>query len=482
MIIPLIRIICLGLVLCMGNSLASEYSPPGIYDVEHYVLNNGLRVILKPRNSARSVAFRLVVGVGQNDYDCDRQETPHFLEHLLFTGTSRHSETELDEMVEQHGGYWNAFTGVEETIYELDIYSRYAGVGLEVLYEILSDSLLSAEDVEISRGIIEREAGGRPSAIEQWMLRHDIGRSATEKALRKMFPGSNYICNNIEASAYITRDNILGAFNTYYVPGNMTLIVVGDFDVDEMRYAIKKTFGTLLEKVLPERPFRVPPLSDEFGEVENTLHPILGSDAGIGMVFRSIGLTSDDYYAFYVLESYLNARMYESIRVKNGLAYSPASDLVARRDYGAFMLYADVELGTQDQVLGLMRKEIKRLHMPLDAEIVEQTKKKLLLQMVQGFESNSEVADYYAYSVFEYESNGGLVDQEARIEEVTVDDLQRVATKYLPLSKAIVVHEVPTLTYVQFYKVLTLLVLVVIAGIGYVLYRWYRRSAGRGCT
>jgi len=381
-------------------------------------------------------------------------------------------------MVEQHGGYWNAVTGMEETVYELDIYSRYASVGLEVLNEIFSDSLFSANDVEISRSIIEREAGGRPSAIEQWMLGYDIGRSATRKALRKMFPGSNYICNDLDASAYITRDDILNAFNTYYVPGNMFLIVVGDFDVDEMRYAIKNTFGTLPEKALPERPFRVPPLANDFGEVENTLRPILGSDAGIGLIFRAIGVTSDDYYIFYVLESYLNARLYERIRVENGLAYSPGSSLAARRDYGAFMVYAKVELGAQDEVLGLMREEIERLHIPLDTEIVEQTKRNLLLQIVQGFESNSEVADYYAGSVFEYESNGGLVDEEARIEAVTVDDLHRVATKYLPLSKSIVVHEVPTLTYVQFYTVLVLLALALAVGVVYVPYRWYRRSVG----
>ena len=180
--------VCAGFICFIGNTSAGEYSPPGLYDVEHYVLDNGLRVMLKPRDSARSVAFRLVVGVGQSDYDCGWQETPHFLEHLLFTGTSRHSETELDEMVEQHGGSWNAYTAAEETVYQLDIYSRYAGFGLDVLYEILSDSLLTAADVEISRGIIEREAGGRPSAIEQWMLRHGVGRSATGKALRKIFP------------------------------------------------------------------------------------------------------------------------------------------------------------------------------------------------------------------------------------------------------------------------------------------------------
>jgi len=467
--------VCAGFICFIGNSLASEYSPPGIYDVEHYVLDNGLRVMLRPRDSARSVAFRLVVGVGLNDYDCDRQETPHFLEHLLFTGTSRHTETELDKMVEQHGGYWNASTGVEKTTYHLDIYSRHAGFGLEMLYEILSDSLLSADAVDISRGIIEREAGGRSSAIERWMLRHDIGRSATEKALRKMFPGGNFICNDIDASAYITRDDILDAFNTYYVPGNMTLIVVGDFAIDAMRHAIKNSFGTLAEKVLPERPFRVPPLSDEFGEVENTLKPVLGSDAGIGMVFRSIGETSDDYYIFYVLKRYLNTRLYESLRVENGLAYSPESILAARRDYGAFMVYAEVETGTQDEVLGLMRKEIERLQMPLDAEIVEQTKRKILLQEVQGLDSNSDIADYYASSVFEYESNGGLVNEEARIEAVTVEDLHRVATEYLPLGKAIVVHEVPTLTYAQFYTLLTLLVFVVVAGIGYVLYKRYGR-------
>ena len=466
---------CLGLITCTSNSIASEYSPPGLYDVEHYVLDNGLRVMLKPRDSARSVSFRLVIGVGQHDYDCGRQETPHFLEHLLFTGTSRHSETELDEIVELHGGYWNAYTGAEETVYKLDIYSRHAGLGLEVLYEILSDSLLSAKDVEISRSIIEREANGRPSAIEQWMLRHDIGRSATEKALRKTFPESNYICSELETATHITRDDILEAFSTYYVPGNMTLIVVGDFDIGVMRQSIRNSFGTLSASLLPERPFRVPPPSEQFGAVKSTLQPILGSDAIVSMVFRAVGMTSADYYAFFVLQSYLNTRLYESIRVENGLGYSPTSELFPMRDYGVFIVSSDVELEAQDEALGLMRKEIERLHIPLDTETVEQTKRKLLLQMVQGVESNSKLANHYANSVFEYETNGGLVDEEARVESVTVDDLHRVATKYLPLNRAIVVHEVPTLTHTQFYTALALLVFVVVIGIGHALYRQYRR-------
>ena len=131
-----------GVVLLSGGATAGEYTPPGLYDVDHSVLDNGLRVILKPRHGAHTVAFRVVVGVGQHDYDCGWQETPHFLEHLLFAGTSRHTEAELEELVEQHGGYWNAYTYAEETVYALDIYGRYFLKGLEVLHEIMTDPLL----------------------------------------------------------------------------------------------------------------------------------------------------------------------------------------------------------------------------------------------------------------------------------------------------------------------------------------------------
>ena len=59
---------------------------------------------LKSRHGARNVAVRLDVGIGNYDFPCDEQETAHFLEHLLFTGTSQHTEIELDELITQHGG------------------------------------------------------------------------------------------------------------------------------------------------------------------------------------------------------------------------------------------------------------------------------------------------------------------------------------------------------------------------------------------
>jgi predicted Zn-dependent peptidase len=462
-------------VLACDVAPAGEYSPPGLYEVDHRVLDNGLRVILKPRSGAHTVALRVVVGIGQHDYDCGWQEIPHFLEHLLFTGTSRHSESELDERVERHGGYWNAYTYAEETVYELDIYGRYAMTGLEVLHEIMTDSLLSPADVETSRAIIEREAGGRPSAIQQWMRRRGVGWSATDRALRQVLPDSNYVCEELEGVTGITRGHILEAFREYYVPGNMALVVVGDFEPAAMHAAIRATFGRLPARPLPERKWRVPPPPRNYQAVESTFSPLLGSDAEVGLAFRAVGMNSADYYPFYVLAEYLDARLYETIRVESGLAYSPASELGSLRDYGVLLAYADVELDSQARALRLMRSEIERLQRPLDEATVELAKRKLLLRMVQGYESNSELADYYADSVFEYEARGEPVDREARIERVTAADLHRVATRYLAPERAVVFRETPTLTYTQFYLVLVLLALVLAVIAGLLLHRRLRR-------
>jgi predicted Zn-dependent peptidase len=308
------------------------------------------------------------------------------------------------------------------------------------------------------------------------MFRHDVGRMGMDKAMRLVFPDSNYICDEIESAADITRDDILEAFANYYRPANMTLIVVGDFDVEQMHQDIIRLFGALPASVPPERLFTVPPTPEVFGEVQSTLQPILGSDAEVGMAFRAVGVSSADFYTFYVLSSYLDSRLYEIVRIEDGLAYSPGSEMAALRDYGVYLIYADVELDSQDRVLDLLKKEIERLQLPLDADTVELAKRKLLLQMVQGYESNNELADYYADSVFEYETNGGLVDQEARIEQVTVDDLHRVAKRYLAPERAVVFREVPALTYSQFYLGLIAMLAVTVALTGLFLHRHYTRN------
>ena len=208
----------------------SQYTPKGLYDPEYLTLENGLDVVLKKRDVTHNVSIRLAVNVGLIDFPCGRKEQPHFLEHLLFTGTSQHSEAELESLIEEKGRWWNASTENEKTIYKVDIYSPNSLFAIDMLYEIFTDSQISAENVELSRDIIHRESGGKPSALRQWLYRHGIGRNAYTNAFIEMFPGSHVVCTSLQTAEGITREDIIETFEQYYVPNNMQLVIVGEFN------------------------------------------------------------------------------------------------------------------------------------------------------------------------------------------------------------------------------------------------------------
>jgi len=457
-------------------AIASEYSPPGLYDVDHLTLDNGLDIIFKQRPGAHTLSVRLWVGVGMQDFECEHQETPHFLEHLLFTGTSNYSEAELEHLVADHGGSWNAYTGNEETVYEMDIYSRYPDVAINTLYEILTDSIISEENVETSRDIIHREVGGKPSSVRQWFRLRGFGVNGTEKAVMKLLPDVDYVCEGLRTADHITRRDILETYQRYYVPENMALIVVGDFERASMLELVKQTFGLIPLTPSPRRELPEPGIPQDYQEETGTLSPLLSNDAVIGILYGIPGFWSEDIFPLMIIQHYLDFRISEEIRINRGLSYSPGVWRETLSKFGLLSIYADVNLDDVDEAMGIIKSEvIKLVDESMDGELLEKSKMKILLQNVQGYESNSQFADYYASDYVYFKEKGYFEDIEAKIEAVTSDDIARVAKEYLSLDKGIVIYEIPTLTTTQFYILMSVLVVLILS---LVLY-FYLKSRSR---
>ena len=472
--------VCLTICTVLGSHLATagEYSPPGLYDVEHLTLDNGLDVILKQRSGAHTLSIRLWVGVGMQDFECSHQETPHFLEHLLFTGTSRYSEAELEHLVADHGGSWNAYTGNEETVYELDIYSRYPDLAISVLYEILTDSVISEENVETSRDIIHREVGGKPSRIRQWFRLRGFGVNGTEKAVMKLLPGVEYVCEGLRTADHITRQDILDTYGRYYVPENMALIVVGDFEHEAMLNLIKQTFGHIPAAASPMRELPGPGQPEDYEQESGTLSPLISNDSVVGILYSIPGFWSEDIFPLMVIEHYLDFRIGEEIRIKRGLSYSPGVWRDTLSKFGLFSVYADVDLDDIDEAMRIIKSEINKIvEERMDDELLEKAKLKILLQNVQGYESNGQFADYYASDYVYFKEKGHFQDVEARIEAVTAEDIARVAKKHLSLGKGVDVYEIPTLTSTQFYVLLTVVIVLLLSFILYLYFKAHSRIA-----
>ncbi|WP_455223074.1 M16 family metallopeptidase [Kaarinaea lacus] len=469
----------MGAIFALGMgyvsiAIASEYSQPGFYEVDHYVLENGMHVILKPRHGAKNVAVELNVNIGHQNFPCGKRETAHFLEHLLFTGTSSHTETELEHLIESHGGSWNAETSSDYTLYSLEIFSKHLDVGLTTLHEIITDSTITEENVEKSRKIVFRESGGKPSRIREWLYKNEIIQMATTRALNTVFPGINYECTGLDENSSVTRDEILQAYNNYYVAANMTLALVGDFEPVAAKQLIQQTFGTMplqsLERV------KARPLPAAFKPspdiIEGRWHPMVGSDATIYFIYRTGGLYSPHYYTLDVLENYFQTELYNQLRIETGLAYAPNAYTYLYNDYGAFILETDAELDDVDHVIRIIKHAIKQYQQgKLDQQRLDNVKQKILLNSARGYESNSSFAEYYSLTVEDIKRYGKFENYEDRIAQVSIEAIRDATSAYFNDDNLVIAVVRPTLTYTQFY----LLILAIIGLVLLVAWRLARK-------
>lgn len=193
-------------------------------------------------------------------------------------------------------------------------------------------------------------------------------------------------------------------------------------------------------------------------------------------MFRINGYESTDYYALLVIQEYLKNRLYENIRVQQGLSYAPPAELIQSRKDGVFQLSAVASTRYIDKVLRLMHDEVNKLR---DVELTDadlsKTIKSLIRNRARGLESNRSIAEYYIDFLHEVDTQGVFIDQEARLEGITPQEVRNVIERYLVDSKLIYLMNKPTLTYNQFYLLLLLTTLSIIFVIWLLMKRTHLR-------
>ena len=360
-------------------------------------------------------------------------------------------------MIEDHGGSWNAVTGQEYTTYEVNIFDQYTDVALAALFEIMTDTEITAEKLDHNKDIVARELGGKPTFLRQLLYEYDIGKTAWQKAEEWLLPGDSAACGSLADMEDITEDTIRKA-RSFYTPNNMSLVVVGSFDREAVLAQVKSTFGTLPPPAAPAVSRRITPAGYPAGgpvQVKGVFAPLLGSTGHVGTAFRTAGSDSEDTPALQVLTEYLNKLLYEQVRIKNALSYDPEVSSYLRPDSGILYLSADTGLRKSDRVLEVIDRTLDGvLKKPPSAEEVEQTKQKLLLKWMQGYETNRGLADFYAEAVHDLDRTGRFRNYEQDIEGVTADDVARVITATLRDDRKVEIHGVPTLSYTHFYALI----------------------------
>ena len=215
-------------------------------------LENGLRVWAQPRPGTGTVALAMQVMVGSRYETRADNGISHFLEHMLFTGTERWSESELGDVVSRLGGITNAQTGLDDTVIYLHLDAEHLPLAVEWLRQVVFRPTLQPEKVDKERNVILNEMGGEAARLRrvyEWLEDRHLGWNVTRAVRRQLYPDSALLLPVIgsEHSLRAIRWEALQAhYRRYYVPANMVLIAVGDFEPGGLR--------TLLGEALKDVP------------------------------------------------------------------------------------------------------------------------------------------------------------------------------------------------------------------------------------
>jgi zinc protease len=239
--------------------------------VERTVLPNGLTMLLKPDHSAPVASVQVWVKTGSvHEGGLLGAGLSHYLEHLLFKGTERRAGREISTTVQAHGGYVNAYTTFDRTVYYIDLPSEHVGVAIDLLADMALHSTLPADEVTREKDVILREIDmGRDDPDQR------LGETLFDTAFRQ-YPFRYPIIGYKEVFSGVTRDDLLAYYRARYVPNNLVVVIAGAIDPAATLAMVNQHFGSaprqrLAPVILPAEPAQLAPRAlHRFEEVELT--------------------------------------------------------------------------------------------------------------------------------------------------------------------------------------------------------------------
>src|SRR6516162_4996055 len=219
---------------------ATDSLDPHDAAVRHEVLPGGLRVVTESLPTVRSAAFGIWAGVGSRDEGSEHAGATHYLEHLLFKGTSRRTALEISAEMDAVGGELNAFTGKEYTCYYARVLDADLPLAIDVLSDMVTSSLIEPKDVDAERGVI----------LEEIAMNEDEPSDTVHEAFAAQLfgdtPLGRPILGSVDSINSITRAQISEHYTARYKPDNLVVAAAGSLDHAEVVELTRSAFGSAL--------------------------------------------------------------------------------------------------------------------------------------------------------------------------------------------------------------------------------------------
>ena len=384
------------------------------------VLDNGIRVLTERMTQVRSISIGVWLTRGSRHESAERGGIAHFVEHMLFKGTSTRTAEDIAQAIDSIGGQLDAFTAKEYASYYIKVLDEHLPLAIDILADIVRNPAFTVEDIEREKKVVVEEI----KMVED--TPDDLVHELFTQGFWENHPLGRPILGTRETVESFGVDLLRHYFRQAYTARNLIVSAVGNLEHGHVRDLVEEKLGSLGPSDAPT------------GELApRVVQRVLVRTKELEQSHLCVGVGSypqshDDRYSSYVLNTLLggsmSSRLFQNIREKRGLAYAVSSGLSAYRDAGSFTIYAGCANDAVGQVIDLVVEELRGVKQTLvPAPELQRAKDHLKGSLMLGLENTASRMSHLARQEIYFDRQFGLDETLQGIERVTVDDVRRVA-------------------------------------------------------
>jgi zinc protease len=410
--------------------------------VQEYVLDNGLKILLLEDHKSPAVTFQVWYRVGARNEKDGKSGLAHFLEHMMFKGTPTTGPEEYSRIIAKNGGRSNAFTSSDVTVYFATMSREKIGIELELEADRMANALLGEKYFEPEKKVIQEERRMRTEDNPASAL----GEVASAVAYT-VHPYRRPVVGWMQDIQNLTRQDLVDFYKLYYAPNNAFIVMVGDFSADEVLPKIKAAFGKIPRGAEP------PKVNIEEPEQRGERRLVFKKEAELPFIlnfYHAPNLKSPDSFALDLLTVVLaggrSSRLYHDLVYQKRLVRGIDADYSGISvDPAGLSIYAQLLPGIEPPAV---EREIDRGVEKVKSELItERELQKAKNQVEAAFVFAQDSIFGQAMKIGYYEAVGGWRQMDnylGGIRKVTREDIRRVARQYLVPDRRTVGTLIPT--------------------------------------
>ena len=387
-------------------------------------LANGVRVITEAMPHVRSVSVGVWIGSGSRRETPEQNGISHFIEHMLFKGTTRRSAEDIARSVDSIGGNLDAFTAKELVCFNTKVLDEHLSLAFDVLADLVLHPLFRDEDIEKEKGVILEEI--KMEADSPDYLVHEIFSSN----FWKDHPLGKPILGTPQTVKRFDRLMVQNFYSAVYAPANLIVTAAGNLTHERLVALVSEHF-----EAIPQGETAPPdPVPSTHARIA------LRNKKALEQVHLCLGVPSyplphEERFACYVLNTLLgggmSSRLFQNIRERQGLAYAVFSELNPYRDTGCLSIYAGTSLESARQVVASITNEFRQLKAQvIGEEELRRAKDHLKGSLMLSLESTGSRMSNLARQEMYFGHFFTLDELVESIEKVTAEDVRRIAQTF----------------------------------------------------